>query len=984
MRGNFDMRAIRHVVGVAMIAAIGLIVAVMPAFAQTTGRLVGTIVDAQGAVLPGVTVTVTSPQMQGANTTVTDATGQFRFPSLPPGTYGVKAELSGFKPVDQPDVRLGIDQTLTLSLKMQLAGVTETVNVLGASPVVDTTSSVGGVSVGQELMEQLAVRRDIYAVTRFAPGVTQDTFGPSFYGSTSAENSYIIEGLNTTGVNTGTEGKTLNADFIQEVQVQTGGLNAEYGRLTGGNLNVITKSGGNAFHTDVFGFGEGGSLQATNTTAALRPQTTTTTVNTARLGDFGADLGGFIVKDKVWFFGAYDRVARRDEGTIIRPLTAPGAPSLGSVIPADITQNLFAAKLTLKPSQNNTITATVMGDPTTREGAVFTTQNGQAFTIAGPPSTFQGTLESGGIDSVGRYEGVFGSGTLVSIMGGQHREKQQYGGAGTTTPQLLNQTVNPNARSGGFSGFDNQQFQRNVIAGNVTKYTGGHTIKGGGDWEQINTTVDRFQGGAGQLIYVLPTTPGVYYRHRYYVNDQAPGFDRSIPSTWSIALPLVATPKTKNASLFAQDSYKVISNLTINAGLRWERQNVINRSGDSAFSLSKEFAPRVGVIWDPTNAGKAKVFANYGRFYENIPQDINIRAFGGEVTAFSYNFSPDPANFLPDPAAPRRSTLLGGAEPVDPDLKGQYIDEAIAGFEYEVMPNTTAGVRYVHRNLGRVIEDFLVPASGEYFIANPAQGTLGQSLAFYDGEHTAPAPAAKRVNNAVELSLRKRYSNNWQFIASYVFSKLEGNYDGTFQNSTGQLDPNINSAFDYADFLVNAQGPLTNEHTHQVKLDGSYSVPNGALRDLNFGASMRWFSGLPLTAYGYSIAYANWEYYLTPRGSLGRGPADYEMDVHVGYPIRLGSSGAKANILLDVFNLFNRQAITVLDQRYNLVSDGACAGVPGALCNGDGGLATVPNTLTPLGSIANPAATATNPDFLKAGTQFTLPRSARIGVRFTF
>src|SRR5258708_37121752 len=284
------------------------------------------------------------------------------------------------------------------------------------------------------MLDQLAVRRDIYAMTRFAPGVTQDTFGPSFYGSTSAENSYIIEGLNTTGVERGTEGKQLNSDFIQEVQVQTGGLNAEYGRLTGGNLNVITKSGGNTFHTDVFGFGEGGGLQASNTTASKRPITTTTTVNTARLGDFGADLGGFIVKDKVWFFGAYDRTARRDEGTVIRPLTSPGSPALGSIVPADITQNLFAAKLTLKPSQNHTITGTIMGDPTTRDGAIFTRQNGQEFVINGPASTWQGTIDSGGIDSVGRYEGVFGSNTLVSLMVGQHREKTHLGAPRATPP----------------------------------------------------------------------------------------------------------------------------------------------------------------------------------------------------------------------------------------------------------------------------------------------------------------------------------------------------------------------------------------------------------------------------------------------------------------------------------------------------------------------------------------------------------------------
>jgi hypothetical protein len=152
---------------------------------------------------------------------------------------------------------------------------------------------------------------------------------------------------------------------------------------------------------------------------------------------------------------------------------------------------------------------------------------------------------------------------------------------------------------------------------------------------------------------------------------------------------------------------------------------------------------------------------------------------------------------------------------------------------------------------------------------------------------------------------------------------------------------------------------------------------------LNFGAAFHWYSGLPLTANGYSFAYSNWEYYLTPRGSLGYGPSDYEMDVHVGYPLKIGGA-TKANVLLDVFNLFNRQGSTILDTRYNLQKDGPCGGVPAALCNGDGGLLAKPNSTDPLGALANPQATATNPDFLKAGTNFTLPRSLRIGVRLTF
>ena len=981
---EISYRRLRRVTGVFVVAA--LLLQSHLAVAQTTGRIVGTVTDGQGAVLPGVAVTVTSPNLQGVNTVVTNETGQFRFPALPPGVYLVKAELAGFRVAETPNVRIGMDQTIALTMTMQVQGVAETVYVTGVSPVIDTTSATGGIIANKEMFDQLPVRRDFYAITRLAPGVTQDTYGAAFNGSTSAENQYIIDGLNTTGVETGVQGKTLNFDFVQEVEVKTGGLGAEYGRMTGGAVNVVTKSGGNVFHGDLFGFGEGGSLQADNKTASLLPQTETTTVNTAHRADYGIDVGGFAVKDKVWFFGAFDRVGQRDEATILRPLAAPGSPAVGSIVPADIARNLFAAKGTFKASQSHTFVFSTFGDPNTRDGAIFTTANGQRFVVNGPPSTWEGTLDRGSVDSVGRYEGVYGGRTMVQAQFGQHREKTKYGGAGASTPQLIDQTVTPSQASGGFTGFDDQRFTRNVVKGDLTRYWSAHTLKAGGDWERIDATVERYQGGGGQRIYRLiqASTGIIYYRHRYYVNDQDSSFVRTDPTTWKIALPLVATPRTVNASFYGQDSYKVTSALSVNYGVRWESQDVQDREHASAFKLSKNWAPRLGFVWDPTRAGKSKIYANWGRFYENIPQDINIRAFGGEATAFSYNFSASPSNIVPVAGTPSRSSLLGGSgEPVDPELRGQYVDEVLGGFEYEVMPNTTAGVRITRRKLGRVIEDFLVPSEGNYFIANPGEGTLGKTLSFYDFVSTAPAPKAERKYTSAELSLRKRYSNNWQFIGSYVWSKLEGNYDGTFQASTGQLDPNINSAFDYADFMVNAIGPLSGQRKHQVKLDGAYAISGGAAEGLNFGGSFRWLSGLPLTAYGYSFAYSNWEYYLTTRGALGTGPADYEADLHVGYPIRLGSS-VKANILMDVFNLFNRQNTTLLDQRYNLQKDGACGGVPSAICNGDGGLLAQPNSVTPVTQLANARTTATNPDFLRSGTQFTLPRRIRLGVRLTF
>ncbi len=297
-------------------------------------------------------------------------------------------------------------------------------------------------------------------------------------------------------------------------------------------------------------------------------------------------------------------------------------------------------------------------------------------------------------------------------------------------------------------------------------------------------------------------------------------------------------------------------------------------------------------------------------------------------------------------------------------------------------PNFVLGAKFTYRKLGRVIEDFLVPTEGNYFIANPGEGTLGKELSFYDLVNTAPAPKAERKNYSFEITARKRFANNWQFLASYVWSKLEGNYDGLFQNSTGQLDPNINSAYDYADFLVNAYGRLSAERQHQLKFDGSYQF-KGALDGLNIGLSTYYYSGLPLTAYGYSQAYLNWEYYLTPRGSLGRGPADYETDLHVSYPIKVGSR-SRLNVIADIFNLFNRQAIIKYDERYNRIADGPCAGVPDALCNGDGGLVTTTGTLTPVSQLSNARATATNPDFLNKGIAFTQPFSLRLGIRWQF
>jgi hypothetical protein len=945
-----------------------------------------------------VTIEVTSPSLQGTKVAVTDANGEFRLSLLPPGDYTLNASLTGFAPVSQRNINVGLNRTVTLELTMGASTVTDTITVTATAPVLDVTSTTTGANVTSETIESLPMARDFYAVAQVAPGTSADAAGTTVYGSTGAENQYIIDGLNTTGVELGTEAKTLNFDFIQEVQVITGGLPAEYGRVTGGVVNAITKSGGNEFKGDVFAYGAGGSLQSDNSTAAERPETTTTVNDVADEKDFGFTLGGFIVRDRLWFFGAFDRVNETDSYSIIRDQQGvPGTPLPGAVLDEDITRDLYSAKLTWQATSSQNVTLSILGDPSENEGAL-----GSQFLLSGPPTTFDGTVTSGGNDAILRYSGVFGASWLVNATAGTHHEETFIEGPGKTMAHYIDQRVSTLPTSGGFGFHQDQEFDRDIIKADVTRYLGRHELKVGADQEQLSAYNASWNGGAGQRIYirshpslVTANNPdGIYYRHRYYIDDTAPGFDRANPATWVINTPLESSPETTNMSAFVQDSWKITSFFTLNAGVRWEQQELGDRFGANAVTLDDMYAPRVGFIWDVARNGRSKFFANYGRFYESIPMDINIRAFGGELQCFCYNFSADPNVFQPvpffnsvanggDPNAPVRHTLNGGATPVDPDLKGQYVDEMLLGYEYELANNLAVGIQGTYRKLGRVVEDFLDPVSGHYHIANPGEGT-GVNMSFYDYE-PAIAPDVERTFKGVQLHARKRFSNRAQLFASYLWSRLEGNYDGLFQASTGQLDPNINSAFDYADFMINSNGLLSNDRTHQFKLYGSYTLDKGFANGLTVGFSTYYASGYPLNAYGYSAGYQNYEYYLAPRGSLGRGPSEYEADLHFGYPVALGQT--RLNLILDVFNILDRQAVTRVDERYNLSSDGdPCAGIPDGLCGSGGGIqyAAVGEVPRPLGVIANPRATATNPDYLTGGVQFTQPRSFRLGVRLSF
>ena len=475
---------------------------VLVAQTATTGAIEGTVVDSSGAPLPGVTLEITSPSMQGTKTEVTDANGHFRFSLLTPGNYNLTSTLAGFSPTRQSNIVVGLSRTTTLDVRMS-AAVSEQITVTAAAPVVDVSSNTSGANVTAQTMQSLPLGRSYVAAVQVAPGTSSDATGPTVYGSSGAENQYIIDGLNTTAVRDGTQGKAVNMDFIQEVEVKTGGMPAEYGRLTGGAINAITKSGGNQFSGDLFGFDSPKSFRANNTTFGDRSSTSSSvTEQNANLWDYGVDLGGYFVKDRLWFFGAYDRQDRTDTSTRInRAINLPNYQlPIGAALNTATKSNLYAGKLTLRLTENQNLAASLFGDPRTTTGPLFA--------ISGPPSTFNGNLKRGGNDYTGRYNGVFGTNFIVSGEAGQHKEKIIYGGEGTTIPQSIDATVSPNVTSGGFGFFANETYKRTAYKGDLSAFVSTHELKFGGDFENLQGTLQNYQGGAGQRIYKFPPRNG--------------------------------------------------------------------------------------------------------------------------------------------------------------------------------------------------------------------------------------------------------------------------------------------------------------------------------------------------------------------------------------------------------------------------------------------------------------------------------------------
>jgi hypothetical protein len=385
------------------------------------------------------------------------------------------------------------------------------------------------------------------------------------------------------------------------------------------------------------------------------------------------------------------------------------------------------------------------------------------------------------------------------------------------------------------------------------------------------------------------------------------------------------TGQTTEYSLYLQDDWRMTDNFTLSLGIRLESSRSVGDLTRELPGQKLEFgwgdmiAPRVGFVWDPADNGRSRVFAHYARFYQSVPLDINVRAFGNEQFDIYYYTYPDSG--LPNTSNPGHLTYLyhwssGPSSPVDPELEPQHLEELVFGGEYEVLPDVAVGLKYVTRRIGRVVEDISVDGGFTYFITNPGGTFTVNPATGRPLEEPVDFPEARRDFDGVELSLSKRYSNNWQAYLSLLWSRLEGNYEGLYSRHNGQIDPNITSTFDLPRLLDNADGLLNNDREWQLKLFGSYNFDFG----LVVGANMHYLTGAPLSKLGADRSYGLDERFVTQRGSEGRQENWANLDLHLAYGLPVG--GSRLEFIVDVFNVFDQQAAVEADQRWTTCAPG--------------------------------------------------------------
>jgi hypothetical protein len=1053
----------------------------------TTSVIVGTVVDAATKQpIADVLVTATAPGLMGEQGVVTDVTGQYRIPQLPPSVYTLRFEKESFKPYQRGDISLRAGVTIRVNVELLPDSLGETMEIVAAPPTVDIASSAVGVSVDADFLRNVAVirpggkgsaTRSFESLAELAPGAQEDRYGVSISGSSSPESQYVVDGLSVNDPSVGTVGTPLSVEFVKEVNVITSGYMPEYGRSTGGILNVVTKSGSNELHGSVFANMAPGFMQTSGTVVQQAGSVISAKGTPWNLGDFGFDLGGPILQDKLWFYvgvaPSFNRVQVQRQLSTLDICTAvdraSGCNAVGAArvdpktnfalsTPIEGTQvNRFAdertlqytAKLTYLFNPDHHLSVSVFGVPRSSGGA-----GKYAFSRDGDPEVCVGLSCTGFVQ--GSYDSIatrrdndaldlvakqsssfFDKRLLVDATLGWHHQNDSIlpsDGSGlstgtglssqprvswrrtrraSTTPTVAGRDFHSISEfealpdpsvcdspeelpasqratrcpvsaytTGGPGTISIQRqdrIQGKVLGTYLFEWRGHHIVKAGFDAERLSFYNNRARTG---LAHWQECTDGTcFFSLNQYGYLDAPDQPVFLESK-------EGTSKSMTVGGFIQDSWSVLDKVTVNVGFRYDAQTVWGLDGKVGLNLPNQWSPRLGIIYDPTEQGRSKLFANYARFYESMTLDMADLSFPQQQLMSATYKAPacnpsDPESLQTACASTENRTAIGNREspnqlwnveggdrvPVDPKIKPQSMDEFVVGGELELLLGRL-GLTYTRRQLNDVIEDMSRDDGSTFFIGNPGKG------------YSTDFPQAVRKYDGVTLYYQKNFSNQWLAQASYTWSRLEGNYSGLFRADTGQLSPNLTRDFDLLSLTFNRYGLLPGDRTHSVKVFGAREFFLGNNTSLNIGTNYRGRSGSVTNVLGAHPRRTGAETFILPRGSGGRLPWVHNIDGRLALNQRLANNYV-LSLSLDVFNLFNFQQYTSIDQSFTFtrvyaLEDGTKLQELKS-CMEEGGACKVLATAN-----GQPITSSDiNPNFQKPNA-YQSPRSIRLGAKLSF
>jgi outer membrane receptor protein involved in Fe transport len=895
--------------------AVFLLVAAIPLAAQTvTGAVEGVVKDEQGGALPGVNVTLTGKR--GSQSGVTDSSGSYRFGGVDPGTYTLTAALSGFRTRRQENVVVNIGRATSINIALRIAGVEETVEVVGESPVVNPASSATDNSLSQDMLFNLPIRPTNAAVSllNYLPGVVD---GSAYGADSDTANGLLIDGVDTRDPEGGSAWSFFNYNIVDEVQVSGLGAPAEFGAFQGAVVNTITKSGGNNYSAlfDLYYTRE--NFQSDNISQSIidaNPSLALPDKNRKRI-DMTAQFGGPIVKDKLFFFlsGEHFHWDRDPSG----PNTLQDEKS-----------DRLNLKLNYQPNSNDSFMGMLQYDNYNRIGRCGVPDGVCTFDLTNREDAPEWVWAL-------QWRHLFGPKTFLEV---------KYNG--WTGFYDLNPEVNAPGIYDGSTGLYSQSQgwyyyadrKRNQVNTSLSHYAEGfgkHDLKFGVEIER--SKVRSRYGYVGMEYYDYTS----YYPSRQYL-----AYTYSYDNGGS----------NKRESVFAQDAWHVNDRLTINAGVRfdWVRgypayQSVNGPNGDSKVYDVKNWAPRLGFAYDVTGDGKTVLKGSYSQYYEGAFFLTYQPAVPGVADYVGYAY--DPAGELCGPAGNCFTEISRSPNPlnkVDPNIKHPRVDEWTAGFEREIVKDVRLAVTGIYRQDKNIQAPVLpdarwapteVTASSSgtdpalngkpltvytwvnrdesdqnYLLTNP------DGFAYLDEAGNVIGTAqASRKYQAVMFVLDKRFSNRWQGRISYVLSRNEGTVNNSGFNTYGS-----STQFESASrALVNQFGPLEYGQTHELKVFLTYQVPK---IDVGLNAYWRYLSGWPYTPYQrYGSSDINFpfrsgrEVFLEPRGSR-RAPARDTLDLRLEKIFRVGQGTDKLSVYADIQNVFNADAYTNIQNRYPNVS----------------------------------------------------------------